>query len=89
MASKLLSNFIGVVLACMLTVVQAQPQTSPAASFLPVLATNTPCRFKPDTDVCGLPLFLANFQVKGITLIGSREHFVAAPCILILFIAFN
>lgn len=62
MASKLLSNFIGVVLACMLTVVQAQPQTSPAASFLPVLATNTPCRFKPDTDVCGLPLFLANFQ---------------------------
>jgi hypothetical protein len=89
MASKRLAIFSGIVLACMLTVAQGQPQTSTTASSLPVLATNTPCRFKPKSDTCGLPLFLANFQVRGIRRIGSREFFFvgSALCILISFTA--
>jgi len=70
MASKL-AIFSGVAVACiltacMLTVAQAQPQTALTESSLPVLATNTPCRFDSEIDSCGLPLFLANFQVRGI-----------------------
>jgi len=80
MASRLLATFSGIVLACMLEppVAQAQPETSPTASSLPILATNTPCRFKPELDTCGLPLFLANFQVGGIKIISSCKLFVAA-----------
>ena len=57
--SQLLTVLFFVAAGCCLA--QAQ---SPAAESLSVIATNDfTCRMEPQLDYCGLPLYLANFQV--------------------------
>ena len=83
MPIKLQRSLFVVVVACMAILAHAQPQTSPAnltTSPLPVLATNTPCRMKPEVETCGLPLFLANWQVSKISLDGrGADFYFASP----------
>jgi hypothetical protein len=73
MTSKLLSAMAGIILGMLaLAQPQPQPEISATPSQLPVLTTNTPCRFKPKTDACGLPLFLANYQVRFILDVNAK-----------------
>lgn len=52
--------------ACYFTVAAAQaPVGEPQSEALSVLSVNTPCRMVPQLTTCGLPLYLANFQVGG------------------------
>ena len=52
----------------------AQEIYPPTSEVLPVLSVNTPCRIEPEVQTCGLPLYLANFQVSCI--LPVETHFL-------------
>ena len=51
-------------LVCLLNAAPGRAQ-APASEARPLLSTNTPCRMTPKLDTCGLPVHLANFQVRA------------------------
>jgi hypothetical protein len=52
--------------ACYFTLTAGQTPIGEPQSELSVLSSNTPCRMIPHATTCGLPLYLANFQVGGL-----------------------
>jgi hypothetical protein len=52
--------------ACYFTLTAGQTPVGEPQSELSVLSSNTPCRMIPQATTCGLPLYLANFQVGGL-----------------------